>query len=98
MTVSKRMRTLRQPPPRLTNRWYLLILHFHERACSPAAALGHRLLVGSEVEEDEEEEVRRDSTDSGDSGKFLACAPAGVRKPRPIGACEVGPGGKVDEA
>jgi len=34
-----------------------LILHLNQRAGSPAAALGHRLLVCSEVEPDKEEQV-----------------------------------------
>jgi hypothetical protein len=92
------MRALGQSAPRLTNRRYLLILHFHQCTCSPAAALGNRLLVGREVEGDEEEEVGCEDADAGDGGEFLACALAGVGEPGPVGGCEVGPGGEVDEA
>jgi hypothetical protein len=92
------MRALGQSPSCLTNRRYLLVLHFHQCTCSPAAALGNRLLVRREVEGDEEEEVGREDADAGDGGEFLAGALASVGQPGPVGGCEVGPGGEVDEA
>lgn len=98
MTVGERVRTLGQPAPRFTNRRHLLILHFNESACSPAATLGHRRLVGGEIERDEEEEVGGEDADAGDGGEFLAGAFAIVGEPGPVSAGEVGPGGEVDEA
>lgn len=98
MSISQRMRALREPAARFTNSRHLLVLHFDEGACSPATALGHGLLVRGEVEEDEEDEVRGKDADAGDGGEFLACALPGVGEVRPVGAGEVGPGGEVDEA
>jgi hypothetical protein len=91
MAVSQSVGTLRQPPADSANGWHLLILHLHQGACSPAAALGHRLLVGREVEGDEEEEVRGQDADSSDGGEFLSCALARVREPLPVRASKVGP-------
>ena len=98
LTVSRGMHTLGEPAPCFTNRRYLLVLHLDQSTGSPAAALGHRLLVGGKVEEDEEEEVRREDADTGDGGEFLAGALTHVGKVRPVGASKVGPGGEVHEA
>lgn len=98
VSVSKRMRTLGESAARFTNRRHLLVLHLDQRTCSPAAALGHRLLVGRKVERDEEEQVRREDADSGDGSELFAVAFSSIGEPRPVGAGEVGPGGKVDEA
>ena len=88
----------RQTPAGLANSGYLLVLHFHQRASSPTATLGHRLLVRGEVEGEEEEEVRRDDADAGDGGEFFAGALAHVWHFGPVGAGEVGVGCEVDEA
>jgi hypothetical protein len=88
----------RKAPAGFTNRRYLLVLHFHKRAGSAAAALGHRLLVCGEVEGEEEEQVRRDDADAGDGGEFFTRALAHVRNVWPVGAGEVGEGREVDEA
>lgn len=88
----------RETPAGFTNGRYLLVLHLHQRACSPAAALGHRLLVRSEVEGEEEEEVRRDDADTGDRSELLASALAHVGNVGPVGAGEVGVGSEVDKA
>lgn len=98
VAISKRMCTLAEASLSLTNRRNLLILHLHERRSSPAAALGHRLLIGGDVESDEEEEVGRDDEDARDGGELLAGALASVGEPGPVGAGEVGPRGEVDEA
>lgn len=88
----------RQASANHINSRYLLVLHLDQRRGSPAAALGHRLLVGRKVEGEEEEEVRRDDADAGDGGELLAFAFAHVGDVGPVGAGEVGPGREVDEA
>lgn len=55
------------------------------------------LLVGGDVEGDEEEEVRGDDAHAGEGGKFLACAVACVWHPGEVGRGEVSVGGEVDE-
>ena len=85
-------------PAGFTNSRYLLVLHLDQRAGSPAAALGHRLLVRGEVEGEEEEEVRGDDADTGDGGELLTSALAHVGDVRPVGAGEVGKGREVDES
>ena len=97
-TVSDTSTRGRKTPASFTNSWHLLVLHLHQRACSPAAALGHRLLVCGEVEGEEEEEVRRDDADAGDGSKLLTSTLAHVGHVWPVGACEVSPRGEVDEA
>ena len=91
MAVSQCVSTLRQPSADSADRWYLLVLHFHQRACSPTAALGHRLLVGREVEGNEQEEVGGQDADSGDGSEFFSCAFTRVREPLPVRASKVGP-------
>lgn len=98
LAVSRGMHTLGEPAPCFTDRRYLLILHLDQSASCSTAALGHRLFVSRKVEQDEEEEVRRDDADTGDGGKLLAGAFAHVGKVRPVGAGEVGPGSEVNEA
>ena len=98
MTVSKSVSTLGQPTASLANGGYLLILHLYQRACSPAATLRHGLLVGSEVEDNEEDEVRCEDADAGDGGELLAGAPAGIGEPGPVGAGEVCPGSEINES
>lgn len=88
----------RKTPAGFANSRYLLVLHFHKRAGSTTAALGNGLLVGGEVEGEEEEQVRRDDADSGNGGELLTSALAHVGHVRPVGAGEVGPRGEVDEA
>ena len=56
------------------------------------------LLVGGEVERDEEEEVRAEDHNARDGSKLLASALDGVGQPLPVGRGEVGPRGEVDEA
>jgi hypothetical protein len=87
----------RKTPAGFANSRYLLVLHLHQRACSPAAALGHWLLVRGEVEGEEEEQVRCDDTDTGDGGELLTSTLAHVGNVRPVGAGEVGEGCEVDE-
>jgi hypothetical protein len=55
------------------------------------------LLVGGDVEGDEEEEVGGDDAHAGEGGEFLACALPGVWHPLEVGRGEVGVGGEVDE-
>ena len=99
-TISKRSAdpACGKAPAGFTNSRYLLVLHLHQRACSPAAALRHRLLVRGEVEGEEEEQVRRDDADAGNGGEFLAGAFAHVGQARPVRASKVGVGREVDAA
>ena len=92
------MHTLGEPATRFTNCRYLLILHLDQSTGGPTAALGHRLLVGREVESDEEEQVRRDDADTGDGRELFTSTLARIGKRWPVGASEVGVGGKVNEA
>ena len=93
MTISNHMANTRgrKTPAGFTNSRNLLILHLHKRRRSPAAALGHRLLVRGEVEGEEEEQVRRDDADARDGSEFLARAFAQVGHVRPVGARKVSP-------
>jgi hypothetical protein len=88
----------RETPASFADSRYLLVLHLHQRACSPAAPLRHRLLVRGEVEGEEEEQVRRDDADAGNGGEFLAGAFAHVGQARPVRASKVGVGREVDAA
>lgn len=56
------------------------------------------LVVGGEVEGDEEEEVGGEDANTGEGGEFLACAFAGSGEVGEVGRREVGIGGEVDEA
>lgn len=56
------------------------------------------LLVGGDVERDEEEQVRADDGDSGESGELLTSALAHIGSPGEVGRGEVGVRGKVNEA
>ncbi|KAI6755183.1 hypothetical protein HG531_004289 [Fusarium graminearum] len=56
------------------------------------------LLVGGEVEGDEEDEVRADGDDTGESSKLLARALASIGHPLEVGRGEVGVRGEVDES
>jgi hypothetical protein len=56
------------------------------------------LLVGGEVEGDEEDKVRADGDDTRESSKLLTRALASVRHPGEVGRGEVGVRGEVDEA
>lgn len=81
----------REAPAGFTDSRDLLILHFNQRAGSPAAALGHRLLVCCKVKSDEEEQVRSDDDHSGDRSELLTSALAHVGQMGSVGAGEVGP-------
>ena len=56
------------------------------------------LVVGGNVEGDEENEVGADDTNTGHGSEFLTGALAHVRQPGEVGGGEVGVGGEVDEA
>lgn len=56
------------------------------------------LLVGCEVEGDEEDEVGAEDTDTSKGGKFLTGTLARIGHPGEVGRGEVGVGGEVDEA
>lgn len=56
------------------------------------------LLVGGKVEGDEENEVRADGDDTGESSKLLARALASIGHPLEVGRGKVGVRGEVDES
>lgn len=87
-----------ETPASLTDRRDGLVLHLDQGAGGPAATLGNRLLVRSEVEADEEEEVRGDDDHSRNGGKLLTSALAQVGELGEVSAGEVGPRSEVDEA
>jgi len=77
------------------------ILHVNKSLATSVAArtsgLGG-LLVGDQVEGDEEDEVGGEDTHAGKCGEFLTSAGTHVRSRGEVGAGEVGVGRKVDEA
>lgn len=83
---------------RLRNCWDTLACHVPESRCGSWAALWEWLLVGGGVEGDEEEEVRGQNADSGNSGELFTSASSQVGEGREVGGGEVGPGSEVDEA
>lgn len=54
--------------------------------------------VGREIERNEEQKVRAQDDQAGDSSKFLACASTGIWHPREVGAGEVGVRCEVDKS
>jgi len=70
--------------------------HLAERLAGAGGLLV--LLVGGEVEGDEENEVRADDTHTSKGSELLASALAGIGHPGVVGRGEVGVGGEVDEA
>jgi len=67
----------------------------HSLASGRALAI---LLVGGEVERDEEEEVRAEDTNTREGSELLTRALPGVGEPRPVGRNEVGVRSEVNEA
>jgi len=76
----------------LADRGHLLVSHVAKGALSASPLLdgGGRALVGGGVEGDEEEEVRGEDADSGDSGEFFTGAGAVIGHIVEVGAGEVG--------
>lgn len=73
-------------------------LNITERPCSFAASEAFALLlVGCEVERDEEQEVRADNAHTSKCGKFLSSAVARVWHPWEVGRGEVGVRCEVDK-
>lgn len=56
------------------------------------------LPVGGDVEENEKHQIRGEDTHSGEGGKLLAGAVAGIGQPGEVGGSEVGPRREIDEA
>lgn len=56
------------------------------------------LLVGGEIEGDEEHEVGGEDDETGDGSKFLARTLTGIWEPWPVGGGEVSVGSEIDEA
>lgn len=56
------------------------------------------LLVGGDVEEDEEDQVGSKNSNSGEGSKLLASTLTHVGQPWEVGGGEVGPGGEVDKS
>ena len=75
-----------------------LILHLNESAGSASATLLDRLLVGGDVESDEEDEVAGQDAHASERSELLASADAGAREPGEVAGGEVGVRGEVDEA
>jgi len=91
VAVGQCVSSLAESAPSLANRGDLLILHLNQCACGPAASLGNRLRIGSEVEGNEEEKIRAENADTGNGSEFLTCALAHVREPLPVSRGEIGP-------
>ena len=79
----------------------LEVAHVDERLLASVAARAANLgslVVCSNVEGDEEQQVRGDDTNTGESGELLTGTLAHVGSPGEVGGGEVGVGGEVDEA
>jgi hypothetical protein len=75
-----------------------LILHLNQGAGRAAAALLNGLLVGGDVESNEQNEVAGQDAHAGKRSELLTGADAGGRQPGEVAGGEVGVGGEVDEA
>lgn len=77
------------------------VLHVDQRFLASVATgtsgLGG-LVIGGNIERDEQDQVGADDADTGQSGEFLTGTLAHVREPREVGGGEVGVRGEVDEA
>jgi hypothetical protein len=71
--------------------------HFLESTLSTLSAT-EWLAVRSSIEGDEEEEVRGEDANSGNSSELFASALATIWEPVPVGGGEISPGCEVDEA
>ena len=71
------------------------LAHAAQRLASGLLAV---LLVGSEVERDEEDQVRAENGDTREGRKLLTSALASIGHPGEVGGSEVGVGGEVDKA
>ena len=94
----QRSLTAREPAPDLAGSGHFLVLHLDQRTRSPSATGALRLLVGSGVESEEENEVAGQDDHAGKRSKLLAGAVAHVGHPGEVGVGEVGVRGKVDKA
>lgn len=81
------LRLTAEPPLSFCDSWNPLILHLDKRANRSGATglLARRLLVGSQVETDEEEEITAENTDTSESGKFFTGTAAGIGHPGEVG-------------
>jgi hypothetical protein len=75
-----------------------LVLHLDESTGGASAALLDGLLVGGNVESDEENEVAGQDAHASERSELLASADAGAREPGEVAGGEVGVGSEVDEA
>jgi hypothetical protein len=75
-----------------------LILHLDQGAGSAAATLLNRLLVGGDVESNEQDEVAGQDAHTSERSELLTGADTGSRQPGEVAGGEVGVGGEVDEA
>ena len=75
-----------------------LILHLDQGAGSAAATLLNGLLVGRDVESDEQNEVAGQDAHAGESSELLTGADAGGGEPGEVAGGEVGVGSEVDKA
>jgi hypothetical protein len=75
-----------------------LILHLDQGAGSAAATLLNGLLVGGDVESDEQNEVAGQNAHAGERSELLTGADAGGGEPGEVAGGEVGVGREVDKA
>lgn len=75
-----------------------LILHLDQGAGSAAATLLNGLLVGGNVESDEQNEVAGQDAHTSERGELLTGADTGGGEPGEVAGGEVGVGGEVDKA
>jgi hypothetical protein len=79
----------------------LEVLHIDQRLLASVAAGTSRLaglVIGGNVEGDEEDEVGADDADASHGSELLTGALAHIGEPLEVGGGEIGVGGKVDEA
>lgn len=82
----------------LTNGGDLLVLHLNQGTGGTGSTLLLGLVVGGNVEEDEEDEVGAENGHTGESGELFTGADTLVGHPWEVTAGEVGVGSEVNEA
>ena len=83
-----------------TDRGHLVVLHIDQGLLASIAARTSallRLVVGGDVEGNEQDEVRRDNSDSGKRSEFFSRTLATVRHPLEVSGSEIRIRSKVDK-